>query len=204
VTSPGHPDGSLDAVLQERHGLLAGTDEVGRGALAGPLVVAAVILDPRYPIYGIDDSKRLSARRREALAGEIRRRAVAWAVVAKSPEEVDELNVLGATRSAMQEAVWKLRPEPACVVSDAVALRDLPIPVLVETKADRRYLCVGAASILAKVERDAIMVQAARDFPGYGWERNKGYPSPEHLVALTRLGPTSLHRRSFAPVRVLA
>lgn len=204
MISPHRPDGTLDAVLQQRHGLLAGTDEVGRGALAGPLVVAAVILDPAWPIHGLDDSKRLSSRRREVLADEIRRRAVAWTVVSRSPGEVDALNVLGATRAAMLEAVSSLHPAPACVVSDAVSLGNVGIPVVVETKADQRYWCVGAASILAKVARDAVMVQAAKEFPGYGWDRNKGYPSPEHLAALGRLGPTAMHRRSFAPVRVLA
>jgi ribonuclease HII len=163
-----------------------------------------VILDPKRPVVGLDDSKRLSPRRREKLAEEIRDRALAWSVVSRSAVEVDALNVLGATRDAMREAFGRLRPAPACLVSDAVSLGDLSVPVVVETKADSRYCCVGAASILAKVARDAVMVREALRHPGYGWERNKGYPSPEHLDALRRLGPSALHRRSFAPVRVLA
>ncbi len=201
---PSPPDGSLDVLLQNRYGSLAGVDEVGRGALAGPLVVAAVILDPSRPIAGLDDSKRLSPARRERLAAAILGSALAWALASRSAAEVDEMNVLGATRSAMREALASLSARPGCVVSDAVKLGPQPFPVFSEPRADARYLCVAAASILAKVNRDRGMVEAARDFPDYGWERNKGYGSPEHLEALRRVGPSACHRRSFAPVRVLA
>jgi ribonuclease HII len=198
------PDGALDHTLFCRHGLIAGVDEVGRGALAGPVTVAAVILDPERPIAGLDDSKRLAPRTRERLADEIRARAVCWAVAHRGPREVDRLNILEATRAAMTEAVCALSRAPGLVVSDAMALPGVPAPVLAETHADARYLCVAAASILAKVERDRAMVLLARRHPGYGWESNKGYPSPAHIAALRALGASPQHRRSFAPVRVLA
>lgn len=196
------PDGLPDRALQQRYGLLAGVDEVGRGALAGPLTVAAVILDPRHVIPGIDDSKRLSAQARRRLAVEVRRHAVAWAVVHRSPTRIDAVNVLEATREAMRSALLALRPVPACAVADALALPGLPFPVVTETHADERYLCVAAASILAKVVRDAHMARLAGRHPGYGWERNRGYGTREHLEALRRIGPSPCHRRSFAPVRV--
>ena len=198
------PDGALDNELTRSHGLVAGVDEVGRGALAGPVTVAAVILDPHRPIPGLDDSKRLSPRRRERLAAEIRAGALCWAVAHRNPVEIDRLNILEATRAAMTEAVLSLARAPGLVVTDAVALRGLGCPVLAETHADARYQCVAAASILAKVVRDGTMVALAVEHPGYGWESNKGYPSPAHLAALRRLGASPLHRRTFAPVRVLA
>jgi ribonuclease HII len=196
------PDGLPDRALQQRYGLLAGVDEVGRGALAGPLTVAAVILDAGRPIPGIDDSKRLSARARQRLAVEVRRHALAWAVVHRSPARIDAVNVLEATREAMRSALLALRPAPDCAVADALALPDLPFPVVSETHADERYVCVAAASILAKVVRDARMARLAGRHPGYGWERNRGYGTQEHLEALRRIGPSPCHRRSFAPVRV--
>jgi len=199
--SRSRPDGLPDRALQRRYGLLAGVDEVGRGALAGPLTVAAVILDPSRAIPGIDDSKRLNARTRQRLAAEVRRHALAWAVVYRSPARVDEVNVLEATREAMRSALLALRPVPACAVADALALPGLPFPVVSENHADERYLCVAAASILAKVSRDHRMVELARRHPGYGWERNRGYGTREHLAALLRIGPSPCHRRSFAPVR---
>ena len=127
---PGPPDGSLDHQLQVRYGLLAGVDEVGRGALAGPVTVAAVILDPERPIDGLDDSKRLSPAKRLRLAAEVQARSIAWAVVHRGPREIDELNILEATRSAMREAVLSLVPTPGAVVSDAVRLRPLPFPAI--------------------------------------------------------------------------
>ncbi|MEW6337322.1 MAG: ribonuclease HII [Acidobacteriota bacterium] len=201
---PSPPDGSLDVLLQNSYGWVAGVDEVGRGALAGPVVVAAVILDPARPIAGLNDSKKLSPATRERLAAAVLERSKAWALASRSAAEVDALNVLEATRSAMREALAALTPRPGCVVSDAVTLGPQPYPVFSEPRADARYLCVAAASILAKVSRDRGMVEAARDFPDYGWERNKGYGSAEHLEALRRVGPSACHRRSFAPLRVLA
>lgn len=198
------PTGALDRKLQARFGLIAGVDEVGRGALAGPVTVAAVILDPRRPVAGLDDSKRLSPRKRQRLAVEILEKAVCWAVAHRGPSDIDRLNILEATRAAMADAVLALRRTPGLVVTDAVALPALPVVHRAEVHADARYWCVAAASILAKVTRDETMVRLAAELPGYGWESNKGYPSPAHLAALRRLGPSEQHRRSFRPVRVLA
>ena len=197
------PDGSLDSKLAAHFGLIAGVDEVGRGALAGPLVVAAVILDPNRVPAGLDDSKRLTPRVRERLAHEIVQSAIAWAVAERSAADVDRLNVLEATREAMAEAVACLSPLPGCTVFDAVAPMGMASPTIVEARADARYLCVAAASIVAKVARDATMRSLAGEHAGYGWERNKGYGTREHLAAIERLGPSRLHRLSFAPVRVL-
>jgi ribonuclease HII len=198
------PDGALDRKLEARYGLIAGVDEAGRGALAGPVTAAAVILDPRRPIAGLDDSKRLSPRKRQRLAAEILEKAVCWAVAHRGPTEIDRLNILEATREAMLEAVLALPRVPALVVTDAVALPSLRMPHRAEVRADARYRCVAAASILAKVTRDETMVFLASKTAGYGWESNKGYPSPAHLAALRRLGPSGQHRRSFRPLRVLA
>ncbi len=198
------PDGSLDRVLAASHGLIAGVDEVGRGAIAGPVTVAAVVLDPARPIAGLDDSKRLRPAVRERLAIEIREKAVAFAVAERSPAEIDRVNILEATRAAMVDAVLALDADFGLVVSDAVALPGLTVPVRAEVRADARYQCVAAASILAKVVRDRAMTVLARRHPGYGWASNKGYPTPAHLEALRRLGVSALHRTTFAPVRVLA
>lgn len=201
---PAAPDGALDEKLRRRYGAVAGVDEVGRGALAGPVVVAAVVLPAGFRVSGIDDSKRVTPRRREALAPLIRAGAAAWALAERDVAEIDRVNILRATVAAMEEAVAALRPTPGCVVVDAVRLQAGGVPVIAEPRADGRYLCVAAASIVAKVARDAMMTEAARRWPGYGWERNKGYATAEHLEALRRLGPSPLHRSSFAPVRVLA
>jgi ribonuclease HII len=201
---PTPPAGAVDAVLWRRFGPVAGVDEVGRGALAGPVVVAAVVLPLAGVPAGIDDSKRLSAQRRERLAPLITARAASWALAERSAAEIDEMNVLNATVAAMTEAVGRLDPPPACVVVDALRLPRVAAPLIAEPHADARYVCVAAASILAKVARDRFMIAAARRYPCYGWERNKGYGTREHLAALRRFGPSPLHRRSFAPVRVLA
>ncbi len=198
------PDGALDQTLEATYGLIAGVDEVGRGALAGPVTVAAVILDPVRPVAGLDDSKRLSPRARQRLAAEIVEHALCWAIAHRGPSEIDTVNILEATRAAMVEAVQALTRAPGLVVTDAVALPGLRVAHRAETRADARYRCVAAASILAKVTRDGMMVRLAAQSPGYGWEANKGYPSPAHLEALRRLGPCEQHRRSFRPLRVLA
>ncbi|HPW54560.1 MAG: ribonuclease HII [Thermoanaerobaculaceae bacterium] len=183
---------------------MAGVDEAGRGALAGPVTVAAVILDPAHPIGDLDDSKRLTPRQREHLAGAIRSRALAWTVAHRSPAEIDATNILEATRSAMRQSVCALGVVPGMVVSDAVSLPGLPFPWLAEPRADARYCCVAAASILAKVSRDHLMRRLAIRFDAYAWAQNVGYGSSPHLEALAREGPCCLHRRSFAPIRVLA
>ena len=198
------PDGALDAELARQYGLVAGVDEVGRGALAGPVVAAAVILGGGAVPDGLDDSKRRSARQRERLAPLIEASAAAWTLAERDALEIDRVNILNATVAAMTEAVGRLSPAPCCVVVDALRLHGVAAPVVAEPRADARYLCVAAASILAKVARDRMMTELARRYPGYGWERNKGYGTPEHLDALRRLGPSPLHRSSFAPMRVLA
>ncbi|HHM05260.1 MAG TPA: ribonuclease HII [Gammaproteobacteria bacterium] len=180
---------------------LAGVDEAGRGPLAGAVVAAAVILDPRHPVEGLADSKRLSAVRREALAGEIKARAVAWAVAEASAAEIDRHNILRASLLAMARAVRALSVPPRRVVVDGSQIPELDCPVTAVVKADQTVPAVSAASILAKVARDAAMRVLDVDYPGYGFAQNKGYPTRAHLEALARLGPTPWHRRSFAPVK---
>jgi ribonuclease HII len=180
---------------------VAGTDEAGRGPLAGPVFAAAVILDPDDPIAGVDDSKKLSPKRREILAAEIRRRAVAWAVVSVSEDEIDATNIYEASRRAMIEAIGRLSVRPDHVLSDAMPLPTLGIPFTAIIHGDALSASIGAASILAKVDRDAFMVRMDGLYPGYGFARHKGYPTPEHREALERLGPSPIHRRTYAPVR---
>ncbi len=183
---------------------LAGVDEVGRGPLAGPVVAAAVILDPQRPIAGLDDSKRLSATRRETLAASIRERALAWALGRAEADEVDQINVLMASMAAMQRAVAALPLEPEHALVDGNRVPSLPCPATAVVGGDGRVAAIAAASILAKVARDAEMVALDALHPGYGFARHKGYPSREHLAALDRLGPSPIHRLTFAPVRLAA
>jgi len=182
---------------------IAGVDEVGRGPLAGPVVAAAVILDPSYPIDGLKDSKKLSPRRREQLAAQIRERALAAAVIMLSAAEIDRLNILQASLQAMAEAVAQLDPAADSARVDGNHLPKLAIPAEAVIGGDNRFIEIGAASILAKVERDRWMVEADRRYPDYGFAKHKGYPTPDHLSALKSLGPCELHRRSFAPVKRL-
>jgi ribonuclease HII len=179
---------------------ICGVDEVGRGALFGPVFAAAVILAEDKPVRGLADSKTLLPERREVLAGRIRERAVAWAVGAAGPFEIDRWNIYQATRLAMRRAVACLRPSPDYLILDAMRI-DLPIPQLPMVKADAQCQAVAAASILAKVHRDDCMSQWDTVFPQYGLARNKGYGTPEHYRALDEHGPTELHRFSFWPVR---
>ncbi len=179
----------------------AGVDEAGRGPLAGPVVAAAVILDPRRPIAGVADSKTISAGRRQALASNIRRLAVAWALAEATAEEIDTLNILGATMLAMKRAVEALKPSPDLVLVDGLHCPSLGCDTRAIVKGDARVESIAAASILAKVHRDQQMVELAKRYPGYGFERHKGYPTAAHMEALTRLGVTPQHRRSFAPVK---
>jgi len=179
---------------------LAGVDEVGRGPLAGPVVAAAVILDPARPVEGLTDSKRLTARRREALATTIRESTV-WALGRAEVEEIDRLNIHGATLLAMARAVAALTQQPAFCAVDGRHLPELPCPGEAVVGGDGSVPAIGAASILAKVARDAEMIAAAADHPGYGFDGHKGYPSAAHRAALEELGPCPLHRRSFGPVR---
>jgi ribonuclease HII len=184
--------------------LVAGVDEAGRGPLAGPVAVAAVILDPTRPIAGLGDSKALSEARREALAPLVREYALAWHLEWVHPAEIDRINILQATLAGMSRALRALRPAPRSALVDGNRLpRDLPCPAQALVKGDAREPAIMAASILAKVARDEHMRALDQRFPGYGFALHKGYPTPEHLEALRRLGPCAEHRRSFAPVRAL-
>ena len=181
----------------------AGVDEAGRGPLAGDVVAAAVILDPAQPIAGLRDSKRLSAKRREALAADIRERALAWCVARASVAEIDSLNILQASLLAMHRAVQGLAQAPSQVLVDGNRLPRWDYVSTAIVKGDDRVPAIAAASILAKVQRDADLLALEAAWPGYGFAAHKGYPTAAHLEALRRLGVTPVHRRSFAPVRAL-
>ena len=181
--------------------LSAGVDEVGRGPLAGPVVAGAVVLGENCRIDGLRDSKRLSPRRREALAEEIKQRAFAWGLGEASVEEIDRLNILRASHLAMQRAVAAMDVEPDIILVDGHLLPDFAVPALAVVKGDGRIREISAGSILAKVARDALMCELDVQLPQYGFARHKGYPTPQHLAALAAHGPCHAHRRSFAPVR---
>lgn len=183
-------------------GLLAGVDEAGRGPLAGPVVAAAVILDPRRPIRGLADSKKLSAARREVLFDEIRAKALCCSVAQASVAEIDSLNILQATMLAMRRAVEGLRLMPGKVLVDGNRLPTLAVLAEAIVKGDDKVAAISAASIVAKVTRDHLMQELDTFYPGYGFARHKGYGTADHLSALRGLGPTEHHRRSFAPVAV--
>lgn len=193
--------GQVEASVR-RQGFLriAGVDEAGRGCLFGPVFAAAVILHPERPVSGLADSKTLPAERREALASAIRERAAAWAVASASAAEIDRINIREASRLAMRRAVESLDPPCDYLLVDALTL-DWPVPQQALIKGDARVTAIAAASILAKVDRDACLTALAVEYPGYGLERHKGYPTQEHREALRQFGPTPLHRRSYAPVR---
>ncbi|NCA87430.1 MAG: ribonuclease HII [Gammaproteobacteria bacterium] len=180
---------------------VAGVDEAGRGPLAGPVTAAAVMLDPTRPIAGLADSKRLTAARREALETEIQTRALAWAVAAASPEEIDTLNILQASLLAMRRAVVALGRVPDLALVDGNRCPTLDCPVQAIVGGDGKVAAIAAASILAKVARDREMVRLDALYPGYGLAIHKGYPTAGHLAALRALGPCAIHRQSFRPVR---
>src|ERR1700693_2902162 len=186
-------------VWQQGARLIAGVDEVGRGSLFGPVVAAAVILDPEYRIRGLRDSKLLPAERREILAKRIREHAVAWAVAAVDAARIDQINIYQASRLAMREAVMRLAPAADHLLVDAVCL-DCEAPQQAIIHGDALSASIAAASILAKVERDRMMCEWDAVFPEYGLASHKGYSTPQHLAALQQYGPTPLHRQSFAPV----
>jgi ribonuclease HII len=179
---------------------VAGADEVGRGALFGPVVAAAVILSPDRPVRGLNDSKQLTPDQREVLAVRIRERAVAWAVAAVDAATIDYVNIYQASRAAMRTAISRLDPAPDFVLTDAVPV-ELPLPQRALIKGDARCHAIAAASIIAKVYRDECMRVWDEVFPEYGLASHKGYATPEHCQAIERLGPTPLHRLSFEPVR---
>lgn len=182
-------------------GSVAGVDEVGRGPLCGPVVTAAVILDPQQPIVGLNDSKKLSEARRELLYDEICAKALAWCIARAEVEEIDRLNILHATMLAMQRAVQGLSIRPMLVLVDGNRCPVLPMPSRPVIGGDALEPAIAAASILAKVSRDREMQLLDAQYPGYGLAQHKGYPTPKHLEALQRLGPTPIYRRSFAPVQ---
>lgn len=197
----GQPDFSFEQSAEQR-GMpcVAGVDEVGRGPLAGPVTAAAVILDVRNIPLGLDDSKKLTGKRRVEIAANIRR-AARFAVAHASVAEIDELNIVRASHLAMQRAVECLQPQPNHLLIDGNMIpRGLTVSAETIIKGDARSLSIAAASIVAKVARDWIMCELATEFPGYGWDTNAGYPSKAHKMALQSLGVTPHHRRSFRPV----
>lgn len=181
--------------------LVAGVDEVGRGPLAGPVVAAAVILDVTRPIDGLADSKTLSARRREELSALIRERALCWALGRAEVEEIDRLNILQASLLAMARAVTLLSVRPELVLVDGAHAPEINYQVQAIIRGDARIPAISAASILAKVARDAEMSEWDRRYPGYGFSAHKGYPTRAHIDALQKQGVCPIHRRSFGPVR---
>lgn len=181
-------------------GLVCGVDEAGRGPLAGPVVAAAVILDPARPIAGLNDSKKLSAKKRVALAGLIRERALAWAVAEASVEEIDQLNILHASMLAMQRAVAALQVTPELALIDGNRCPSLAMPAEAVVQGDAKVAAIAAASILAKTVRDEGMLGLHAQYPHYGFDRHMGYPTAAHCAALAAHGVSPVHRRSFAPV----
>ncbi|HWY73714.1 MAG TPA: ribonuclease HII [Burkholderiaceae bacterium] len=182
---------------------IAGVDEAGRGPLAGPVVAAAVVLDPRRPIDGLRDSKQLTAARRRELAIAIRATALAYAVAQASVAEIDRLNILQASLLAMRRAIEALKPSADLVLVDGNRLPTIAISARAIVGGDAIEPAISAASILAKTHRDALMLALHARYPQYGFARHFGYPTPQHLARLNELGPCAVHRRSFAPVRVL-
>ena len=190
--------------LLRLEGLVCGVDEAGRGPLAGPVVAAAVILDPNNPIDGLDDSKRLSAKRRERLRAEICAKALAWSVAEASVKEIDAINILQASMLAMQRAVDALSVRPVRALIDGNRSPKLACEVEAIVGGDGKIEAIAAASILAKTTRDAGMSDLHRCYPQYGFDRHMGYPTALHLQALREHGPCPVHRRSFSPVAQLA
>lgn len=199
--SPAGPSRSRERFLS-RSGfhMVAGVDEVGRGPLAGPVVAAAVILPPRWSVKGVDDSKRLNPRRRRSLAAVIKQEAVAWAVGNASPQEIDRINIHRASLLAMRRAVNALAPSPDFLLVDGRFVLEMDLPQEAVVGGDASCTAVAAASIVAKVERDAVMQAMHRIWPQYNFAANKGYGTAEHRQALIDHGPCTLHRRSYAPV----
>ena len=176
---------------------ICGVDEVGRGPLAGPVVAGAVILPKDCDILYINDSKKLSAKKREELYDEITSKAVAWATALCTPEEIDAINILQATYNAMKMAIHQLNPQPNLLLNDAVKIPDLDIKQVPIIRGDSSSISIGAASIVAKVTRDRMMVEYDKIYPGYDFASNKGYGSAKHIEAIKNLGPTPIHRKTF-------
>lgn len=198
---PPAPDSSLSSNSPKLAAFAAGVDEAGRGPLAGPVMAAAVVLDPATPIRGLNDSKKLSAARRDELFDTVRRSALAWALGRAEVEEIDRINILKATMLAMQRAVQALSTQPGLVYVDGNRRPQLDCPGIAVVGGDALVPQIAAASILAKVARDRVMQNLDAVYPGYGFCTHKGYPTAAHVQALQRLGPSPEHRHSFAPVR---
>ena len=187
----------------------AGCDEAGRGCLCGPVACAAVILPPDFSSDELNDSKQLTARQRDSLRLLIEREALAWAVAMVPPAEIDEINILNASITGMHRAVAALQIRPDHLLIDGNRFKEYvdedfrPIPHTTVVKGDAKYMSIAAASVLAKTHRDEIMLKLAEEFPGYGWERNMGYPTKEHLQALHTLGLTPHHRLAYGPCKTL-
>lgn len=180
--------------------LLAGVDEVGRGPLAGPVVAAAVILDPEKPIAGLNDSKKITPKKRELMSAEIKSKALVWSLGRAEVEEIDEINILKASLLAMKRAIESLRIEPKLVAVDGQYTPDVVCEKIAIIKGDSLVPAISAASIIAKVARDNEMIAFEETYPGYGFSSHKGYPTKQHIESLEKLGITEIHRRSFAPV----
>lgn len=192
---------TLEEAARSRGALrIAGVDEVGRGPLFGPVVAAAVILAPGCSVPGLDDSKKLSEKKRERLDVEIRANAVAWAIASVDAETIDRINIRQASRLAMRRAVEQLALSPDFLLIDGRDTIDWNCPQEPVIHGDATSFSIAAASILAKVYRDRLIVDLDKEYPGYGLAQHKGYPCPAHKEALERLGPTPLHRKSYQPV----
>lgn len=192
----------LDAMKEfereyEGFGLVCGIDEAGRGPLAGPVVAGAAILPADCTILYLNDSKKLSEKRREELFLEIQEKAVAWSTGMASPERIDEINILNATYEAMREAIEGLSVQPQVLLNDAVTIPDIALRQVPIIKGDAKSVSIAAASILAKVTRDHMMAEYAKLFPEYGFEKHKGYGTAAHIAALREFGPCPIHRKSF-------
>lgn len=190
-----------DMAYREGFQLIAGTDEVGRGPLAGPVAAAAVILPRDFYLPGVNDSKVLSEKKRRALVEQIKKGAISWAVALLSPQYIDRENILNASRAAMHMAVNALRPAPDFLLVDAIKIPNLGIRQLPIIKGDSLSVSIACASIIAKVERDDAMLAYDQIYPQYGLGKHKGYATREHLRALQEHGPSPIHRRSFEPVK---
>ena len=191
----------LILTCRSQYRFIAGVDEVGRGPLAGPVVTAAVILDPLKPIEGLTDSKKLTEAQREVLSEEIKQKALCWALGRAEVEEIDRINILQATMLAMQRAVKALQQTPEYVLVDGNRTPRFACPAEAIIKGDLTVPEISAASIVAKVARDQEMSQLELQYPGYGLAKHKGYPTKAHIAAITELGVTPIHRRSYGPVR---
>ena len=184
-------------------GMMAGVDEVGRGPLAGPVIAAAVILDPENPIQGLMDSKKISEKKRILLAKEIREKALSWAIGRAENDEIDSINILQASLLAMKRAIESLSIMPELVLVDGIYRPVVDCKVEPIVKGDSKVAAISAASIIAKVARDNEMVALDDQYPGYGFSQHKGYPTKMHINALKELGVSLIHRKSFSPVKLL-